>query len=126
MKKHKYLLHEIMHAFDLIPEPMEKIETVLRGPKWSPSFLINIPENKEDAVKVEKTNTTTLKVYLEGSAIDGGVGAAAVLYKNRKVAKVVKKHLGSTDEHMVFEAELVGASMGAMMSDGSQDKQWPR
>jgi hypothetical protein len=66
-------------------------------------------------LKQKKQIPPRSKVYSDGSAIDGGVGAAALLYKNRKVEKVAKKHLGSIDEHTVFEAELVGAVMEAMM-----------
>jgi hypothetical protein len=91
VKKHKSPLHKIWHAFDLKPDHMEKIETIICGPKWSLTFPISIPKNKEEAVKAEKESKATLKVYSDRSAKDGGVSAAAVLYKNGKVMKVAKK-----------------------------------
>jgi hypothetical protein len=40
------------------------------------------------------------------------VGAAAVMTRNGVTMKTLQYHLGSADEHMVFEAELVGILMG--------------
>jgi ribonuclease HI len=57
-----------------------------------------------------------VQFFTDGSCIDGGVGAAAVMYKDRIACKTICKHIGSEKEHTVFGAELVGVIMGAHMA----------
>jgi hypothetical protein len=47
----------------------------------------------------------------EGSCIEGGVGAAAILYRNG-VEEKAEPYLGTGQEHTVFEADLAEAAMG--------------
>lgn len=49
-----------------------------------------------------------MRVYSDGSAIDGGVEGAAVLMKNGEMVKERRFHLGSDQEHMVYEGEIIG------------------
>ena len=51
-------------------------------------------------------------MYSDGSAHDGKVGAAAVLQREGKQDRTLKLHLGTTEQHTVYEAELVGMIMG--------------
>ncbi|KAE9407131.1 hypothetical protein BT96DRAFT_750408, partial [Gymnopus androsaceus JB14] len=44
----------------------------------------------------------------DGSGYKGGVGAAAVLYRDGEEIETVRFRLGSDDDHEVFEAEIVG------------------
>ena len=55
-----------------------------------------------------------MRVYSDGSDCDGGVGAAAVLYR-RECARprVLRYHLGPSDKHTVAEAEMVGTILAA-------------
>jgi hypothetical protein len=87
VKRHRSPIHEIIHAYRLNPERMEKIHTVVFGPKWHPAFNTRIPQNKERAIKEMEEERAQVVVYSDGSCIDGGVGAAAVLYKNGKEQK---------------------------------------
>jgi hypothetical protein len=43
---------------------------------------------------------------------DNNVGAAAALTRNGITQEILHYHLGSSSEHTVFEAELVGILMG--------------
>jgi ribonuclease HI len=115
VKHHRSPLHEIMHAYSLNPERMEKIQTVVSGPKWDPAFNTWIPQSKEQAIDEVKTERAEIVVFSDGSCIDGGVGAAAVLYKNGKEKRSAMLYLGPESEHTVFEAELAGAAMAAKM-----------
>jgi hypothetical protein len=90
VKRHRSPIHEIIHAYSLNPERMEKIHTVVFGPKWHPAFNTRIPQNKERAIKEMEEERAQVVVYSDGSCIDGGVGAAAVLYKDRKEQKSVQ------------------------------------
>jgi ribonuclease HI len=105
----------MMHAYGLDPERMEKIQTVVFGPKWNPAFDTRIPRSKEQAIEEVGTAGAEVVVFSDGSCIDGGVGAAAVLYRNGKEERSVRLHLGPESEHTVFEAELAGAAIAAKM-----------
>lgn len=52
-------------------------------------------------------------VYTDGSAYGGGVGAAAVLYRNGHRTSTLRYHLGPESNHTVYEAEIVGIALGA-------------
>jgi len=62
---------------------------------------------KEDA-----TGDEEIKVYSDGSAQDGKVGAAAVLVRPGQATRTLHFHLGAVEHHTVFEAELVGLMLG--------------
>ncbi|KAF7341280.1 RNA-directed DNA polymerase from transposon X-element [Mycena venus] len=49
------------------------------------------------------------RIFTEGSGFEGGIGAAVVAMKGRKMGKRRPKHLGAGEEHTVFEAEVCGA-----------------
>ncbi|KAG2045803.1 ribonuclease H-like protein, partial [Suillus hirtellus] len=49
-----------------------------------------------------------LRVYSDGSAIDGEVGGAAVMMRNDEIVGERIFYLGSDQEHTVYEGELVG------------------
>ena len=52
--------------------------------------------------------TLKYKVYCNGSLLEGGVGATAILYKNNRILKVSRAYLGKDEEHTIYKAELVG------------------
>ena len=41
-----------------------------------------ILQSEEDAKKYDKNNSATVKIYTDGSSIEGGIGVAATLYIN--------------------------------------------
>jgi ribonuclease HI len=57
-----------------------------------------------------------VRIYTDGSSIDGGVGAAAIMYRGGTRKKTTKKHLGKSTEHTVYEAEVVGIAMALEMT----------
>ncbi|KAI0761565.1 hypothetical protein BD413DRAFT_616942 [Trametes elegans] len=78
-----------------------------------------VEENKASALLAEECWARTsgrkgLRIYSDGSDIDGGVGAAAVLMgADGTVRDVLHYHLGSSRWHTVPEAETVGLVLGA-------------
>jgi hypothetical protein len=56
-----------------------------------------------------------IKIFSDSSCIDGGVGAATIVYETRIEKQVARLYLGTNEEHTVFEAELVGAVIGAKL-----------
>ena len=49
-----------------------------------------------------------IKVYSDGSAIEGKVGTAALLTREDRTQRILHYHLGPEGEHTVHKAELIG------------------
>jgi hypothetical protein len=93
-KSSKSPIHHLMFAYDISPERLETIQPVRQGPKWEPSLHITIDPNKAAATLSQKRNRDRIQVYSDGSAIDGGVGAVAILLHNGRPKAVLRKYLG--------------------------------
>ena len=65
--KHRAPLHNIMDAFRLKPDKMEKIAPVVHGPKWKPAYATYIPTNKEQAITVVAADHAEVQVFTDGS-----------------------------------------------------------
>ncbi|KAG1889997.1 hypothetical protein F4604DRAFT_642211 [Suillus subluteus] len=107
-KRHPSPLHKLMNEFQIDPSKVEKIEPVRHYPKWEPDVETRIAESVKQAITDETLATEELRVYSDGSLVDGGVGGAAVLMRGEEVVKRKRLHLGRADEHTVYEAELAG------------------
>src|SRR5882672_5684684 len=69
--------------------------------------------SKEQVIKEVGESPEVVKVFSDGSCIEGGVGAAAVLYQEGEEIRSVRKHLGTEEEHTVFEVEVIGLILAA-------------
>ena len=107
-------MHTLTGVFGISPENLEKIPPVRIHPKDRGSRLVHtdIPANKEASKTSDATATEQIKVYSDGSAHGGKVGAAAVLKRPGQPDRTLKVHLGSAKHHTVYEAELAGILMG--------------
>jgi ribonuclease HI len=113
-KRHCTPLHTLLGLFTIDPSQMEKVPVVRVHPKerGSPPVRIDIPPNKDASKRADTAAMEKIKVYSDGSAHNGEVGAAAILKREGKPDRVLKLHLGTTEQHTVYEAELVGMIMG--------------
>jgi hypothetical protein len=70
-----------MQAFNVKPGLLETLATTGGNPARTHKrpFKMDIPKDKEASIKADKEGTETIKVYSDGSAQEGKVGAAAVL-----------------------------------------------
>ncbi|KAF8804567.1 hypothetical protein BYT27DRAFT_7106622, partial [Phlegmacium glaucopus] len=107
-KKHHTPLHEVMYRFKLKPELMQKIAAMRQGPKWKPAMAIRIADNKDIAKEEDRTDIARIKVYSDGSGLEGQVGVAAVLYHDGILRSSRRLKLGSLKHHTVFKGEGVG------------------
>ena len=112
VKKHHSLLHELMHKFKLKPVLLEKISAVRQNPKWEPGVVIRIAGDREKAREEDIADRASIKVYTDGSGIEGQIGAAAVLYCDGVLVKKRRMRLGSVKHHTVFKGEGVGLTLG--------------
>ncbi|GBE85287.1 hypothetical protein SCP_0704740 [Sparassis crispa] len=118
VKHHRSPLHNLLHTYQLHPDDIEMIVAARFPPSWSPPFQMSIAASKSDALKEEAdwAGRQGLWIYTDRSDIDGGVGAAAVLYRQGHAnPKVLHFHLGKSTEHTVYEAEDVGLILGVKL-----------
>ena len=114
VKRHRSALHTLTSIFGTEPCKMEKIPPVRTHPKDRGLLpvRIDIPPNKDASKRADANATETIKVYTDGSAHDGKVGAAAILKRRGKPNRTLKLYLGTTEQHTVYEAELTGMLLG--------------
>ena len=112
VKRHHTPLHEMMHRFKLKPQLLENVEAVRQEPKWESDVAIRIAGCKEVAKAEDLADEARIKVYTDGSGIEGMIGAAAVLYRDGVLKKKRRMRLGSTTHHTVYEGEGVGMILG--------------
>jgi hypothetical protein len=113
-KPKKYLtpLHELFHAFPINPLSVETIEAVQHSPKWRSKLQTSIAIKREKVVEEEANNWSDIRIYADGSGIEGNIGAATVLYHNRRFWRSLKCRLSTVLHHTVHEGELVGVGLG--------------
>ncbi|KAG1876673.1 hypothetical protein DFJ58DRAFT_721136 [Suillus subalutaceus] len=68
----------------------------------------NVSLHMETAIANDAEAEEDLQAYSDGSAVDGGVGGAAVLMRGGEAVKEKRFHLGNDQEHTVYEGEIVG------------------
>ena len=113
-QRHKTLLQQLAMCLGAAPERIEEIPVVRINPALSQRIpvSISIPENKEASTQAEELADETVRVYTDGSAHNGKVGAAAILCRPGKPDRVLRAHLGIDKHHTVYEAELAGILLG--------------
>ena len=83
VKRHRSPLHKLAAIFGITPEALEKIPPVRVQPneRGSKIVRIDIPPNKDASKVKDQEAWEPIKVYSDGSAQNGQVGAAAVLQR---------------------------------------------
>jgi ribonuclease HI len=114
VKQHKSPLHFLSLAFEAAHNKYKMIVVAGCNPALMGKhpFRTDIQGSKDNSKEVDKQAPEQIKIYSDGSAHDSKVGAAAIMTKNSRTTRAIHYHLGSAEEHMVFEAELVGILMG--------------
>jgi hypothetical protein len=80
VKHHPTPLHDLMHAFGIQPQKIETIKAVRQSTKWKPCIKIQIKKDKDDMIKEVHEDNSDVKVFTDGSGMEGKIGVAAVLY----------------------------------------------
>jgi len=113
-KRHKSALHHMANLYDIRTEAVETIPAIRQNPADAQHLpaRIEIPGDKEASKQADRSARETIKVYSDGSAHNGKVGAAAVLTREGKPDRVLRLHMGSVEQHTVYKAELVGLLLG--------------
>ena len=125
IKKHKGPLHHLLRWFKPNVSAIEKIPATARSPTKTGKIplIISIAESREESIKETESAPEEIQIYTDGSALEGKVGAAAVLFIKGRHTQTLHYHLGSDAEHTVHEAELVGLLLGLhMLTTGKRRK----
>jgi ribonuclease HI len=89
---------------DITPIILPVVEDYTRD-----AFRCYTPKDRDTSIRIEAADRAPVKVYTDGSAMEEGVGAAAVLYDKLTGRKQVRRfHLGKEADHTNYEAEVVG------------------
>lgn len=112
VKAHRSALHELLDAYRpwLDIKNTERIRPVRLHPRWTPRHRTRVIQDRKEAAEDDArwADGDAYRVYTDGSDIDGGVGAAALLYKpGYEQPEVLQLHLGPSTRHTVYEAEIV-------------------
>ena len=113
-KRHSSPLHNLLRQYSTNPEEVEKLPSSARNPSKADKlpFTIRIPEDRESSIDEANNADETIKVFTDGSATEGKVGAAAVLIRSGNPVRKLHFCLGLESKHTVHEAELVGILLG--------------
>jgi ribonuclease HI len=82
---------------------------------WKPKVKANIANSIDITIMDEQHDNLDIKVFMDGSGMEGKIGTAAVLYRNRRVKTRLWYRLDSKCHHMVYEGERVGAILGTKL-----------
>lgn len=126
VKRHRSSLHHLYHATKFDLGSIETITHNRRPPSSRTPYHIAIASTRELAIQDHNDNNDEIKIYSDGSGINGKIGAAAVLIRNgQPQPKTIHYHLGSEDDHTVYEAEAVGLTLAAQLLSMEDDVTYP-
>lgn len=111
VKRHRSPLHTLAIALEKNPTEVEKIPSVRRSPHWKSSILTVI-KGKEEAIRDEKEGEAEIRVYTDGSGIDGGIGAAVYWSRGMRKSGRARLFIGKSQAHEVYEGECYALEMG--------------
>jgi ribonuclease HI len=111
IKRHRSALHELLHSFNILPSTFAPVPESPATPRILRLLNPTIPLSREAALEAATQTGAEVCIYSDGSGIDGGIGAAAVLCRDGQPDKTLRFHLGSEKRHVVYDAELVGAML---------------
>jgi len=117
VKSHRSPLHILFATTNVRPKQYETILAARRRRNYAMLGDVQIEEDREVAIR-NANRITGLAIFTDGSGHDGKVGAAAIMKENGRVKKKLKYHLGSEEEHTVYEAEAIAVVLALHMLNG--------
>jgi len=91
---------------------VEIIDDTPVHPNWVPLMTTHIAAEKDDATQCIRMRLDEVKVFADGSGLNGHVGAAAAVI-SPSGGRHLQFQLGSDAMHTVFEGELTGILLTA-------------
>jgi hypothetical protein len=104
-----------MHRFNIQPGNIETINATRYNTNWKPRMATKIISDADDAITDMEQDHPDVKIFTDGSGMEGKIGAAAVLYRNNQLKSTLRYNLGSQKHHTVYEGEGAGILLGAKL-----------
>ena len=116
-KKHLGPIDLLVWGFKLEKEKLETVTPVRCNPRRLTRFKVAIPRSRDASIEDEKNDKSDFRVYADGSGHEGGIGAAAAIYKKgeRRSIDHRKVYLGNKTKHNTYEGETVGAILATWL-----------
>ena len=106
VKRHPTPLHYLLNNYPgLKPHLVETIAATRMKPTWTPNLAIRVADTKQRAKEEDERDGARVRVYSDGSGLEGAIGAAAVLYRKGY-------RLGTDKHHTVYKGEGIGMLLG--------------
>ena len=121
---HHSPLHTLLRGFNLRPDSIKAINPAPQHPNWAPLLTTHIATDKDETAACIRTRMDEVQVFCDGSGLNGGVGAAAVVMMPPE-GPHLQYLLGKDTAHMVFESELVGLLLVLQLLCSIQMPGWP-
>ena len=128
VQKHRSSLHNLLHSFQIFPADVETLDHTKKPTCNSAegnAYTTHTARSKKEAVKEQKELKDDIQIFTDGSGFNGGIGAAAVLTRTGKEPRILRYHLGSEDDHTVYEAEVVGLTLAIQLLATEQNVTYP-
>jgi hypothetical protein len=119
--KHKTLLHHLTQAYSLNPDSIEKIHPSRHCPNESSPHNLKIPKSREASICHHNKWTHGTRVYTDGSGLNGNIGAAAILSRPNGSTTMLHYHLGTNQQHTVYDSEVVRFLLAAHLLSEEAD-----
>jgi ribonuclease HI len=119
-KKHASPIANLLRTFKLANARVETILTTAQNPPAKLGFAITIAGSRNESIEKEKKDDAEFKVFSDGSGVNDGIGAAAVLYTKERFTPIghLKVFLGPQAKHNTYEAEAAGAILATHLLAG--------
>src|SRR6266481_4196423 len=108
VRRHRSMLHQLLHAFSVQPDVYETVCPMTHPQNRGNSFDTWIAASREASKEEDGKDQAVLQAYLDGLGLDGEAGASAVLYQDGQSVGTLHCYLGPLTWHMTYEAELMG------------------
>jgi len=115
VKRHPTPLHSLLHTYNIKLNNIEMINATRQNAKWMPTVNVQIVETREKAIEEDARDGADVKVYMDGSGMEGKIGVGVVLYQQGREKAVLRYRLGTKGQHTVYEGECVGTVMGVKL-----------
>jgi hypothetical protein len=108
VKRHKSSINSLLAEYEYDLKRFKKIPASTRDPMQSGKhpFTTNTAPDRNSSIRTLKNANEEVQVFTDGSAIDGKVGAAAVLARTGNPPRTLHFHLGPDSEHTVHSLSL--------------------
>src|SRR6266481_3458489 len=121
VRRHRSMLHQLLHAFGMWPDVYETVCPMTHPPNRGNSFDTRIAASREVSKEEDEKDQVVLQAYSDGSGLDGEAGASAVLYWDGQSVRTLRCYLGPLTRHTTYKAELAGILLMLELIGGSSE-----